>query len=510
MSSSLSNPLFDFLVWSYNSAKEINSEVVVDFIVHAPQIYAAWWKNLLKYAPEHLVIETALCLFIVWLIFIRKTVDPAKSSKADKLTAKEVEWLLDTWQPDPLVPELTAKEEQLANSMLVIESVTGNMMKIKGVKKPVMNVASFDFLGMSIDENIKQVARKALDFYGCGSCGPRGFYGTIDQHIIFEQAIAAFMGAQEAISYSDGASAVSSAIPAFSKKGDLLLVDDACSEPILTGLNLSRSTVQFFRHNDVEHLREILESIAYDDRRFKRDTSQQRRFIVVEGLYRNTGDLCPLPEILTLKEKYFYRLILDESLSFGSVGRTGRGVTEFYGVKTTDVEVITLAMDTALASVGGVCIGSREVVDHQRLSGAGYCFSASAPPFLSATATAALQRMEREPELLEALHIKSKTLHKSLSELEVLQLRSSVAMPVMHLSLRDPLDSFEAEVNMIMAISNACVNRGVGIMPCKFSLLNQSETLRPSLMVCVSTKLTGKDLSRIVTVLQQAIKASFK
>ena len=112
------------------------------------------------------------------------------------------------------------------------------------------------------------------------------------------------MGTQEAISYSDGASALSSAIPAFSKKGDLLLVDEAVNEPILTGLNLSRSTVQFFKHNDVANLRAILESIAKDDVKKRRDASQQRRFIVIEGLYRNTGDICPLPEILALKEEF--------------------------------------------------------------------------------------------------------------------------------------------------------------------------------------------------------------
>jgi serine palmitoyltransferase len=128
------------------------------------------------------------------------------------------------------------------------------------------------------------------------------------------------MGTQEAISYSDGASALSSAIPAFSKKGDLLLVDEAVNEPILTGLNLSRSTVQFFKHNDVANLRAILESIAKDDVKKRRDASQQRRFIVIEGLYRNTGDICPLPEILALKEEFCYRVILDESLSFGTLG----------------------------------------------------------------------------------------------------------------------------------------------------------------------------------------------
>jgi serine palmitoyltransferase len=211
----------------------------------------------------------------------------------------------------------------------------------------------------------------------------RGFYGTIQPHLDFERDLAKFMGVPEAISYSDSASAVSSAITAFAKRGDLLLVDEACNEAIRTGIYLSRATVQTYKHNDMKDLEGILASIASDDRKKKRDATQQRRFIVTEGLFRNTGDVCPLPDILALKEKFCYRLIMDESTSFGVLGKTGRGCTEHFNLSIDSVEIITLAMDTVLASVGGVCIGTREIVDHQRLSGAGYCFSAASPPFLS-------------------------------------------------------------------------------------------------------------------------------
>ena len=287
---------------------------------------------------------------------------------------------------------------------------------------------------------------------------------------------------------------------------------------MLTGLNLSRSTVQFFRHNDVAHLRTILESIAKDDRRLKRDTKQQRRFIVLEGMYRNTGDLCPLPAILALKEKFFYRLILDESLSFGTIGKTGRGVTEHYGVKVTDVEIILLAMDTSLASVGGVCIGSREIVDHQRLSGAGYCFSASAPPFLSAVAIKALKMMEEEPELLETLHDNAQHLHGVLSKIKGLVLRSQEDVtPVFHLQLAAALPTVEQEAALVSQLAHYCVTHGVGIVASKFSLKFASASgnskgdgtgvVRPSLTLNASTKLTKKEMNKIGTVLTNAVKA---
>ena len=319
---------------------------------------------------------------------------------------------------------------------------------------------------------------------------------------------------QDAISYSDSASTVSSAIPAFAKKGDLLLVDEAVCEPVLTGLNLSRSTVQFFRHNDMEHLRTILESIAKDDKRLKRDTLQQRRFIVVEGLYRNTGELCPLPELLALKEKFCYRLILDETLSFGSIGNTGRGVTEHFGVKVTDVEIILLSMDTTLASVGGVCIGSREIVDHQRLSGAGYCFSASAPPFLSAVAIKALKLMEEQPERLQVLQANAKQLHDLLGKVKGLTLRSQDASPVLHLVLDNPRSDLEEEMGLIMKIAHYCVDHGIGAIASKFSLKNASASksdgtgaVRPSLTLNASTKLSKKEITKIGSVITAAVKA---
>ncbi len=314
---------------------------------------------------------------------------------------------------------------------------------------------------------------------------------------------------QEAICYSDGASAVSSAIPAFCKKGDLLLVDEACSEPVLTGCNLSRSTVQFFKHNDISDLRCILESIADDDRRLKRDTLQQRRFIIVEGVYRNTGDLCPLAEIMRLKEEFCYRVILDETLSFGTMGKTGRGITEHFGVNRLDVEIITLTLDTSLASVGGVCIGTREIVDHQRLSGAGYCFSASAPPFLSAAAIQALSKMESQPKLLEDLHKSMTSLYDRLKKVKELKLQASAASPLMSLVLHTPLESHAAECEMMVQIAAQCVHRGVGVVASKFAISKKSGcAVRPSLMLCASSGLTDKMISKVVSVLNEAVTAA--
>merc|ERR1712151_925647 len=106
-------------------------------------------------------------------------------------------------------------------------------------------------------------------------------------------------------------------------------------------------------------------------------TRQGRTFIVAEALYQRTGGIAPLAELIKLKEKYGALLILDETLSFGTLGAHGRGLTEHIGVNISSIDAVIGSLEHAIASVGGFCAGHRALVEHQRLAGSGYCFSAS-------------------------------------------------------------------------------------------------------------------------------------
>ena len=464
-----------------------------------------------------MLIETGMIVFIIWLLFIRKTGDPKKASKA-KLSKPEQDELISDWQPEPLVPALTARQEITLKSRVIVEDSSGKYLKLVGLDKPVLNMSSFDFLNLSSSKSVKADSADALKKYGCGSCGPRGFYGTIDAHLNFENDIANFLGTEQAISYSDSATTVTSAIMAFAKRGDLLLVDEACCEAIRTGANLSRAQVQYYKHNSISDLREKLMSVADDDKRKKRNVLEQRRFIITEGLFRNTGEIVPLQELMQLKEKFCYRLIIDESLSFGTLGKTGRGVTEFYGVPIKDVEVILVAMDTALASVGGVCVGSREIVDHQRLSGPGYCFSAAAPPFLSAAASAALRELEKSPEMISKLEENTIKLQQGLDTVPGIYLKTRCSSPreispVLHYCVdAQEFDvTPEQEKQIIMELCKAATMGGVGITSCKYSILDSTgiSSLMPSFRVCASVLLTDAEISMVVSTIAKAVEDTF-
>ena len=284
--------------------------------------------------------------------------------------------------------------------------------------------------------------------------------------------------------------------------------------------------MHYFKHNDISDLETIMSSIADDDRRLKRDPSGQRRFVIVEGLYKHTGNICPLKEIMKLKEKYCYRLIMDESLSFGVLGRTGRGLTEHFDIPIDDVDMLVIGIGAALCSVGGVSLGSREVVDHQRLSGPGYCFSASAPPVFSTAALASLTLLQNEALVgkeLTKLHKNVQSMWDVLSDIPGLKLLTKSPSPVLHLcidendkSASDILsglsgaEAWDAEEKLIFDMMKLCIAHGIGVT---FSIINSEwieefvsngSIVRPSMRICVSSKLLSKEIINTGSVIQDS------
>lgn len=374
------------------------------------------------------------------------------------------------------------------------------------VELKVLNFCNFDFLGFQTSDTIRDASTKALNKYGCGSCGPRGFYGTIDTHLQLEESIAQFTRTDNAIMYSDGASTCSSTVAAFAKRGDVLVVDEGVYEPITTGVTLSRANVHWFKHNDVEDLERVLKELQATDRRLKRQPNAQRRFIVVEGLYKNIGSIAPLDKIVELKHKYHYRLMLDESFSFGTLGETGRGALEEYGKRPMhDAEIITIALENSLGSVGGVTVGNEEVVDHQRLSGAGYCFSASAPPFTASAAVASLKVMEEKPELIKQLQSNVRYMYQKLEErltTPKLIVTSDIRSPIVVLQLEHE-SIYEAAV--MRGIMRECLKRGIAVVATGQDASSHSRTeLAPCIRMTVSAIHTPEDIEKAVQALVES------
>ncbi|KAF7817478.1 long chain base biosynthesis protein 1 [Senna tora] len=387
----------------------------------------------------HLFVEVLLLVVILFLLS-QKSYKPPKRP----LKEKEIDELCDEWVPESLIPRLS---KEIQHEPPVLESAAGPHAIVNG--KEVVNFASANYLGLIGHEKILDSCSSSLEKYGVGSCGPRGFYGTIDVHLDCEARIAKFLGTPDSILYSYGLSTMFSAIPAFSKKGDIIVVDEGVHWGIQNGLYLSRSTVVYFKHNDMNSLRETLEKISAKNKRAKK----LRRYIVVEAVYQNSGQIAPLDEIIKLKEKYRFRVLLDESNSIGVLGSSGRGLTEFCGVQVDKLDIITAAMGHALAAEGGFCTGSARVIDHQRLSSSGYVFSASLPPYLASAAITAIDILEENPNLITKLNNNIAILWKGLSKIKGFTIASNPLSPIVYLQLEKSTGSMKDDLCLLEDIA---------------------------------------------------------
>jgi len=156
-------------------------------------------------------------------------------------------------------------------------------------------------------------------------------------------------------------------------------------------------------------------------------------------------------------------------LAIGALGTRGRGTLDHYNINADQCELFCASMDTAIASVGGFCVGSAQVVDHQRLSGAGYCFSASSPPYTGTAAIEALAMMNRDSTPSELLRSKSSQLRRALSTIpqfvvagkaaDAISVNDSVS-PVVHLHLTPAFSSGNREKDeaILLGISESLYN----------------------------------------------------
>ncbi|KAF2885775.1 hypothetical protein ILUMI_20410 [Ignelater luminosus] len=350
-----------------------------------------------------------------------------------------------------------------------------------------MNLAKVNYLDLLNNINLRKEAESCIRIYGVGSCGPRGFYGTIDIHLTLESRLAEFMGMEETVLYSYGFSTISSAIGAYCKKSDIIFCDEKISFCAGQGILAAKSKVVYFKHNDMEDLNTKLQEYEEKEKQRKK---LYRKFLVVEGIYAATGTICPLPELMSLRKKYKLRIFIDESLSFGVLGKTGRGVTEHFNVNRSDIDMIMGSLEGSIGSIGGFCVGASVVIEHQRLSGLGYCFSASLPPFLSHISICALDMFEKDPSMFEKL--------KSIVQIVDERLRNLKGIMV----ISDPLSphkvitttNIENREETIKKIHAACVQKDIYLI-----------CLKENLHFNLNVTMKDADIDRFINTLQEAV-----
>ncbi|KAL1630950.1 serine palmitoyltransferase component [Neofusicoccum ribis] len=457
-------------------------------------------------------VRSAVELFL-FLFAVRYLLAPKYSTQKQKvvLTEDEIDELVEDWSPEPLVAPQTPLEELENEKRPVIVGPSGPKTKLSN-GRTVTNLASYNFHNFLANETLKEKAVTTLRTYGVGPCGPPGFYGTQDVHMKTEADIAAHLGVPACIAYAQAFSTISSVIPAFSKRGDIIVADKGVNFAIRKGIQISRSTVRWFEHNDMEDLQRVLAKTVKEQAR----KPLTRRFIITEGLFENFGDMADLPKLIELKLKYKFRLILDETWSYGVLGRTGRGLTEAQNVDATEVDMLIGSLAGPLCAGGGFCAGSEEVVEHQRISAAAYTFSAALPAILSTTASETISLLQENPELLVQLRENIKSMRAQLDpRSDWVWCPSAPENPMMLLVLKPEVVAAkklgqEDQEFLFQEVVDECLSNGVLItrlkaMPAAVGSNDKPWVPQPALKVCVTAGLSKKEIEKAGVVIRHAI-----
>ncbi|MCS7250384.1 MAG: pyridoxal phosphate-dependent aminotransferase family protein [candidate division WOR-3 bacterium] len=286
-----------------------------------------------------------------------------------------------------------------------ISSEASNWVTINGER--YLMLGSNNYLGLTNDPRVKEAAIKAVEKYGTGCTGSRFLNGTLDLHLELEEKLAKFFNKNDCIVFSTGYQTNLGIISSLVGKNDYVITDKLDHASIIDGCKLSSGTVKRFPHNNMASLERILKSLP----------KNSGKLIVVDGVFSMEGDVCNLPEIISLKEKYGARVLLDEAHAIGVLGENGRGTAEHFGLEDK-VDLIMGTFSKSFATIGGFVVGEKKVIAYIRHNARSLIFSASLPPASLGAALKVLEIIQTEPERRKNLWKITEKMRKGLKELD--------------------------------------------------------------------------------------------
>ena len=288
-----------------------------------------------------------------------------------------------------------------------------------GEVRDLINMASYNYLGISYRPEVKEAAIRAIEKYGLGASGSPILSGTFDIHKELEEGVASFKDKEAAILFPTGYSANVGFISAMMRAGDHILLDQYSHASIVDGAILAKSNTVFFRHNNPLDL----------ERKLGR--AKGKKLVVVEGVYSMDGDVCLLPEIVEVTKRHGARILIDEAHSTFLFGANGRGVAEHFGLDN-EIDFHLGTFSKSLGGQGGFVCGTRNLVDYVNAFGRSRFFSCNLAPTLAAGLLAGLRILEREPHLRARLWSNVAFLRRRFAEEGIdIGKSTSQVMPVM-------------------------------------------------------------------------------
>ena len=278
--------------------------------------------------------------------------------------------------------------------------------------KKVLTWSLNNYLGLANHPEVRETDGQAAKDWGLGyPMGARMMSGHTSKHEELEAALADFVGKEDAYLLNYGYQGMLSVIDTLAGRNDVIVYDSECHACIMDGIFLHKAKGGksfVFPHNDIERCEKMLSMATRRTRE-----SGGGILVITEGVFGMAGDLGHLHKISALKDKFEFRILVDDAHGFGTMGKTGAGVAEHYGV-TDKVDVIFGTFAKSMAGIGAFVASREDVVQYLRYNMRSQIFAKSLPMPMVIGALKRLELLKTHPELREHLWTVVKALQKGL------------------------------------------------------------------------------------------------
>jgi glycine C-acetyltransferase len=405
--------------------------------------------------------------------------DPAKLSLSNFLggesddplqaPASFTNWIrLGAWAVELYEPELLASADARTT------------INYGGKPRPVINLCSYNYLGLANHPEVLAAAHEALRTHGMGACGSPMLSGMTDLHRELERRVAKFLNREDAMLFNSGFGGALGTISGLLRKSDVAILDNRSHLSLRDGAVLSRCRTEKFEHNDPGSLGTALSR-----------QKGRRQLVIVEGIYSMDGDFGNLKELLDVAESHGASVFIDEAHSMLACGEQGRGAAEHFGVEER-VPLVYGTFSKAFGALGGFVAGSKETLQYLRFYAHPYVYSCALPPVVIAAILKALELGTSQPELRAKLWENADYFHAQLQGLGLDSGASTTYVMPIVIGDRERMYRLGHELR----------RRGLWVAPVDYPAVPQN---RICFRACVTAKHTRADLDEALNILADTL-----
>jgi 8-amino-7-oxononanoate synthase len=405
--------------------------------------------------------------------------DPAKLSLSNFLAGESndplqapasfTNWMrVGAWAVELYEPELLATAD------------ARTLISYGGKPRPVINLCSYNYLGLANHPEVLLAAHEVLHTHGLGACGSPMLSGMTDLHRELERRVAKFLQREDAMLFNSGFGGALGTISGLLRKSDVAILDNRSHLSLRDGAVLSRCRTEKFEHNDAASL----------DAALSRQKGR-RQLVIIEGIYSMDGDFGNLTELIAVAESHGASVFIDEAHSMLACGEHGRGAAEKFGVEE-HVPLLYGTFSKAFGALGGFVAGSKETLQYLRFYAHPYVYSCALPPVVIAAILKALELGTSQPELRTQLWENADYFHAQLRGLGLDTGESTTYVMPIVIGDRERMYRLGHELR----------RRGLWVAPVDYPAVPQH---RICFRACVTAKHTRADLDEALNILADTL-----